>query len=141
MKPVAPTWSIPENLAELVAADPEEMWEDNRWSPFLLTVMGGTSYAGRDIPLAWEVEFEPGDEAFEVANERLERLGIEPDGYGWSQVVRDAIQRHHPEIVDELHFDEELATRVVWVESESACRRLMNVLWSLLHEDSEGADG
>ena len=126
-----PQWSIPANISEIV--DAEEMWEDERWAPILLTVMGGTSYKGREIPLAWQIEFEPADDAFEVPNKKIIALGAEPDGYGWASVLGSVISEHHPEIADELQFgDTDSDACVVWVESEGACKILMHVAWSLI---------
>ena len=39
--------------------DGDGSWEDERWSPFQLTVMSGTEYKGREIPIAWQIEFDP----------------------------------------------------------------------------------
>ena len=134
MRNKLPEWRIPANIQELVATDEDGIWEDTRWDPLLLTVMAGTSYDGRDIPLAWQIEFDPGDERLNAANEEIAGLGIEPDGYGWSRVIQSVVARQHPEIVQDLHFgDTELSTCVIWVESESNCRSLISVVWSLFH--------
>ena len=128
-----PDWEVPSNIAEIVAE--EEMWEDDRWSPILLTVLGGTIYRGRDIPLSWQIEFEPSDAAFEVANAKVEARGVEPDGYGWANVINSVVGRHHPELAPELHFgDTDEDACVVWVESESSCRLLLEIVWTLIHD-------
>lgn len=129
-----PQWSIPGDLQERLDADDGGMWEDDRWAPILLTVMKGTSYGGRDIPLAWQIEFQPDDEAFAAANRKIESLGVEPDGYGWANVLNSVIAKHHPELVDQMHFgDTETDACVVWVESEENCKVLIHVAWSLIH--------
>jgi hypothetical protein len=129
-----PEWIIPQNLQELLDSDEGGIWEDDRWAPILLTVMKGTSYGGREIPLAWQIEFQPYDDVFKAANRKIQNLGVEPDGYGWSNVLQSVIAKHHPEIVDGLHFgDTETDTCVVWVESEEVCRLLIHVAWSLIH--------
>jgi hypothetical protein len=111
------------------------MWSDDQWAPILLTVMKDTSYGGRDIPLAWQIEFQPHGKKFEAANQIIEKLGVDPDGYGWANALNSVIAENHPEITDELHFgDTETATCVVWVESEDTCRLLMTVAWSLIHQ-------
>jgi hypothetical protein len=137
MNAKTPEWNIPKNLQELIDADSPDgdgMWEDGSWDPILLTVMAGTSYGGRDIPLSWQIEFQPGDERLETANKRLEDLELEPDGYGWAKLIEDVFAKEHPELADELHFgDTEAATCVVWVESESTCKTLIEVAWSLIH--------
>ncbi|HKD26805.1 MAG TPA: Imm51 family immunity protein [Xanthobacteraceae bacterium] len=133
-----PEWNIPKNLQELIDADSPDgdgMWEDDSWDPILLTVGAGTSLAGRAIPLYWQIEFEPGDEGLKIANKRLQDLGLEPDGYGWAKLIEGVFAKDHPELVDELHFgDTELATCVVWAESQSTCRTLVEVAWSLIHD-------
>lgn len=55
MKSKLPEWKIPKNLQELINADSPDgdgMWEDDRWDPIQLTVIAGTSYEGREIPLS-----------------------------------------------------------------------------------------
>src|SRR5258708_8733428 len=117
-------WILPKNLPELLIDDDEGgMWEDDRWSPILLTIMKGTSYEGREIPLAWQFEFEPHDEACVAANKKIKSLGVDPDGYGWADVLKGVFADQHPEIVDELHFgDTESDACVVWVEAANTCR-------------------
>jgi hypothetical protein len=132
MQTTKPDWVIPQDIVDIVTIN--EMWEDDRWSPILLTVIGGTKYKGRDIPLAWQIEFEPSDPFFDAANRKIEALGVEPDGYGWVSVINSVVGNYHPELINELQFgDTEEETCVVWVESEGACRRLMNIVWSLVH--------
>jgi hypothetical protein len=110
------------------------MWEGTGWEPVLLTVMGGTSYGGRDIPLAWQIEFQPDGESFIAPNAKIVALELEPDGYGWATLIQSVFTKYHPEVADELQFgDTESATCVVWVESESTCKLLMQVVWSLIH--------
>jgi hypothetical protein len=38
-----------------------------------------------------------------------------------------------PTLPKELQFDEELAACVVWVESEDACRQLIQMTWTLIN--------
>src|SRR5690349_325677 len=99
-----PVWKIPIDLQDRLNTDEGGMWQDDRWAPILLTVMKGTSYDGRNIPLAWQIEFEPDNEIFAAANEKIQSLGVEADGYGWANVINSVIEKHHPELVDELHF-------------------------------------
>jgi hypothetical protein len=130
-----PEWSIPENLQARIDADSSDgdgMWEDDSWDPILLTVMAGTTYGGRDIPLCWQIEFQPADMRLEKANTAIEARGVKPDGYGWAELIEDVFTKDHPELVNELHFgDTEITSCVVWVESESTCKILMEVSWSL----------
>jgi hypothetical protein len=117
--PTQPDWNIPADLQQRLDADDDGIWEHNRWEPILLTVMKGTSYEGRDIPLAWQIEFEPSDDR---------------DGDDWSEIIRDEFLTQHPQRVNELHLDAESSTCVIWVESEEACRCLLNVVWPLVQD-------
>ena len=130
----APIWEIPANLDTLLDADKGGMWEDDRWAPITLTVMKGTSYARRDIPLAWQIEFEPFSPTFEVGNKKITALGLDADGYGWASLINSVIKKYHPEIADELQFgDTDESACVVWVESEASCIQLMQVAWTIIH--------
>jgi len=133
-----PEWEIPSDLEDLIRDDAEEnggsgMWSDDRWDPILLTVMAGTSYEGRDIPLAWQIQFDPSDERFQAANARLEDFGLEPDGYGWAEYIKSIFAENHRERLHELHFsDTESDACIVWVESESTCAEIVETVWSLI---------
>lgn len=132
MKHEYPLWDIPQHIEELIVDD--AVWEDDRWYPILLTVMGGTSYKGRDIPLAWQIEFEPYGDEFLESNQKIIELGAEPDGYGWANAIHSVIKQYHPEIIDELHpGDSDTDTCMIWVESEASCKLLMQVAWALIH--------
>ena len=132
MKP--PEWNIPDNLDQLLNTDEGGIWEDSRWTPIQLAVMKGTSYAGRDIPLAWQIEFEPIGPEFESANSKIRTLGLDADGYGWASLIRSVAEKSNPELARELQFgDTEEATCVVWVETESNCQQLVRLVWSLIY--------
>ncbi len=131
-----PEWNKPRNIQELIDADfpdGDGMWEDCSWEPILLTVMAGTSYDGRDIPLAWQIEFEPSDARLADANKKILAWGVDADGYGWAKVIEAVFAKYHPTLADELHFgDTDAAACVVWVESESTCKTLAEVAWTLI---------
>jgi len=129
-----PEWRMPDDLHAQLAEDEDGIWEDDRWSPVRLTVMTGTTNGDRDIPLAWQLEFEPDEDVFEAANRQITKLGIEPDGYGWANVLANVIAKYHPEVQEELHFgDTESATCVVWMEQEATCKTVLEVAWSMIH--------
>jgi len=136
-KPAAPSpkWTIPKNIGKLVKEE-GGMWEDERFDPMLLTVMSDTSYNGRDIPLAWQIEFDPFDDRLGTANEKIEASGIEPDGDGWSEIIEKNFAERYPKLAKEFHSDSESSTCVVWVESEDTCRKLMEIVWTLMHPQS-----
>jgi len=62
-----PLWKPPKDIAKALE-EGDGVWEDDRWSPIQLTAMSGTEYERRDIPIAWEIAFEPSEEGFEAAN-------------------------------------------------------------------------
>ena len=131
-----PIWNIPDNLQDLINTDSPDgdgVWEDDSWDPIRLTVMAGTSYRGRSIPLAWQIEFEPSDERLAAASRKIEALNLAPDGYGWAEAIQATFAAEHPELVEGLHFgDTEIDVCVVWVESEGVCKALMEAVWSLI---------
>ena len=65
--PKMPAWKAPKNIAKALE-DGDGSWEDERWSPILLTAMSGTEFNGRQIPVAWQIEFDPSEDEFEAAN-------------------------------------------------------------------------
>jgi hypothetical protein len=135
MKSTRPEWRIPADLHDLIAADADLTWATDEWAPLELSVMAGTSYAGRDIPLAWQVEFEPTNPSFEGANAKISAMGGEPDGYGWSKVIASIMGKYHPDASDELQYgDTETSACVIWTESEQTCRRMVEVIWNLINE-------
>lgn len=124
-------WRVPKDLRKRVA-DAGGTWEDERYDPILLTVSNGVSYKGRKIPPMWQVEFDPFDERMEAAGERLENRGVEPDGDGWSNVIQKRFRKRFPKLARELHDDSESSACVLWVESESACKALVELVWPML---------
>jgi len=134
MKREKPVWQIPNDLPALIAADDDLTWTTHDWAPIELSVIAGTTYDGRDIPLAWQIEFDPYAPAFEAANAKIADLGLEPNGYGWSTLIDTVIRKHHPALADELrHGDTEASACVVWAESEETCRHLVDVVWTSIH--------
>ena len=129
--PKMPRWKSPKNLAEALA-DGDGIWEDERWAPLLVTAMSGTEYQGRAIPVAWQLEFDPSEDEFAAASARIEEDGGEPDGYGWGEYIRRAVQTAEPALAARLHLtDCESAACVIWVETEADCRALVETTWKL----------
>jgi hypothetical protein len=131
-----PKWKIPAKIRKHVE-DEGGLWEDERFDPVLLTVLSGNSYKGREIPLTWQIEFDPFDERLATASEKIRASGIEPDGDGWSQIIEKEFARRHARLASEFHSDSESSTCVIWVESGRACRRLIELVWSLIHPVSK----
>lgn len=129
-----PIWKLPKNLGKALE-DGDGFWEDDRWSPILLTAMTGTEFSGREIPLAWQIEFDPSEDDFEAANAKLEQMGIEPDGYGWGEYIERTIRKSNSALAEKLHTtDCETATCVVWVESAEDCRAVLEATWKLIFD-------
>ena len=126
-----PKWQVPKDLKKRGAAA-DGSWEDERYDPLLLTVNTGGTYGGREIPFMWQIEFDPFDERLQAAAEPLERRGVEPNGDGWSGVIQKAFRKRFPKWARELHDDSESSTCVLWVESERACKALVELVWSML---------
>jgi hypothetical protein len=129
--PKMPTWKPPKNIVKALE-DGDGTWEDERWSPILLTLMSGVEYDGRDIPVSWQIEFEPFGDEFEKANAKLEEIDIKPDGDGWGEFITQAIGESNPALANRLHLDCESSTCVIWVETEEDCRKLLETTWGLI---------
>jgi hypothetical protein len=130
--PKMPTWKPPKNIAKALE-DGDGFWEDERWSPIMLTAMAGTEFERREIPIAWQIEFDPSEDDFGAANAKLEEMGIEPDGYCWGEYIQQRIGRANPALVKRLHTtDCESGTCVIWVESAEDCRVLLEATWKLI---------
>src|SRR5207249_3036942 len=123
---------LPKNIAKALE-DGDGCWEDERWSPILLTAMSGTEFEGREISIAWQIEFDPSEDNFKAANAKLEEMEIEPDGYGWGEYIRTSIQKANAGLGERLHLgDCETDTCVIWVETNEDCRLLLEATWKLL---------
>jgi hypothetical protein len=132
-----PPWRVPENLANLVASDGDSTWEMPGWSPFQVVAMTGTVYKKRAIPLAWQLEFDPFDDAFAAANKELFEADDDHDGYAWADLLAAAVARSAPALSEVLNItDSETSTCVIWTESEDACRLLCETAWSLIFNNS-----
>jgi hypothetical protein len=130
-----PIWQIPKDIVKAIE-DADGIWEHDNWSPIMLTAMSDTELDGREIPIAWQIEFDPSDEEFESANETIEELGIEPDGYGWGDHIRKTINKSDPALAERLHLtDCETDNCVIWVETEDDCRKLIETTWRLIFTD------
>ncbi len=113
--------------------DNDGVWEDDRWAPLLVTAMSGTKLDGREIAIAWQIEFDPSDGEFDSANATLEEMEIEPDGYGWGEYIRSVIGKQNPGLAERLHTNDcEGDTCVIWVESEEDCRNMLEAAWDLI---------
>ena len=120
--PKMPKWKPPKDIT-IALEKGDGTWEDERWSPVLLTAMSGTELNGRVIPVAWQIEFDPSEDEFEATNAKLVGMEIEPDGYGWGEYIRKTMSIVNPGLANRLHLaDCETGTCVIWVESDEDCR-------------------
>jgi hypothetical protein len=127
-------WPVPKNVADLVAADPDHVWETDVFAPILLSVIGGTVYSDRPVPLAWQIQFEADDVAGASGEDLIAAAELEPDGDGWCALIVDRAIRQFPEMADQLRTDSEQSTCVLWVESEELCRKLIQVVLTLVSD-------
>ena len=127
-----PAWTMPEDVEAVVAA--EGFWESDHWDPIMLSVEGDTEYEGRLIPMRWQIEFVPYSPEFVEANQRLDDgLGVTPDGYKWSDAIQNVIRAKAPKVFEEMHDDSGQGSCVLWVESEAACRALIETVWEMIY--------
>lgn len=126
-----PSWTMPSDLATLVAEDGE--WEDPSWDPLLLTVVGDTRHEGRDIAMAWQLSLWPED-APEALRPQVSASFGKPDGHGWAGWLLAALADRAPALVARVHDDSDGATCVLWVEAEADGRALMEAAWRCLQE-------
>lgn len=133
--PEMPIWKSPRNIAKALEKG-DGIWEDDRWSPILLAAMSGTEHNGREIPVAWQIEFDPSDGEFEAANTKLEEMGLDSDGYGWGEYIYGRLRQTIPALAERLHTtDCETATCVIWVELEEDCRMLLEAVWTIIFNE------
>jgi len=111
-----PEWQIPSDLRSLIDADDDSMWNCDDWSPIILTVSGDTQHDGRNINLAWQIEYET--------------TGC--TGYEFCERVIAAVESAAADLFPLLNCgDTESAACVIWVETEDACRRLLQIVWPM----------
>ena len=112
-----PEWNIPPDLRALVDADNDSAWNCDDWSPIVLSVSRNTQHDERDINLAWQIEYET--------------TGC--TGYEFCDRVMVAVKASDPSLAALLNCgDTESAACVIWVETEDACRRLLEIVWPMV---------
>ncbi len=132
--PTLPLWSLPPDLATIVAEDGE--WEDFSWDPLLLTVVGDTRFAGRAIPMAWQLSLWPED-AQPALRAAVAAACGKADGHGWAEWLCAAVAQRVPALADRLHDESVAETCILWVETEADGRALMEAAWLRLHEGEQ----
>jgi hypothetical protein len=129
-KPLSPEWSMPKNLKQLVEEN-DGMWDDYRWKPILLWVMSNDSSRGRKAPLTWQLQFEPYHKRFKAAARKIKARGVEPQGDAWANFIQWEFAKRYPDLAGEVESDSEMSTCVLCVQSESTCKLLLELIWSL----------
>ena len=130
-------WSAPANINDLLSSDPDQTWMDDQFEPVIITAMGGTLFGAREVPILWQIEFEPADIEGASGEERIADLGLEPDGYGWtSLILRDLAQRH-PACVPFVKGDEEAVTCVICTEHADVFERLVETVLAATAGDGD----
>ena len=112
-----PEWKIPTDLRALLDADDDSIWHCDEWSPLLLTVSGDTRYGGRDLNIVWQIEYET----------------VGCTGYEFCDRVMAAVQNTDAALVPLLNCgNTEAAACVISVETDDACRRLIEIVWPMV---------
>jgi hypothetical protein len=124
-----PKWKIPKDLIKRV--EEEGDWESDRFAPVHLLVMPGTGRKALDWQVELDIDLE--DKQYANAAEKIKAMGNEPDGDGWTELVEREFTKRYPKLAREFSSDSEMATCVVLVKSETACKKLLEVIWSLIY--------
>jgi hypothetical protein len=95
MRRLQPDWTIPADLNAIVAREGE--WDSDHWQPISLSVLGDTTYGGRNIPLSWQIAFAPSGADFVEANQRISIDRKNPDAYDWSRLIIKAFAARYPQ--------------------------------------------
>jgi len=125
-----PKWKIPRDLIKRV--EEEGDYESERFAPLRLLVMPGT---GRKSSLDWQIELDIDiyDKQYASAGEKIKAMGNEPHGDGWTELIEKEFTRRYPKFAGEFDSDSETSTCVVSVKSEEACKKLVELIWSLIY--------
>ena len=111
-----PEWQIPPDLRSQIDANNDSAWDCDDWFPIILTVSSDTQYGGQDIDLAWQIEYET--------------TGC--TGYEFCDHVVAAVKSSAADLLPLLNCgDTESTACVIWVETEDACRRLLEIVWPM----------
>lgn len=99
-------------LANYMDAVKEDMWENDDFDAFYLTIqetMDGICFECALLP------FEDESDAMKALNAALEAAGYEVNGYGWEEYLDKYIEENVSAIYGKLGFDSEADTCGVYV--------------------------
>ena len=125
-----PKWKIPKDLIKRVQEEGD--YESERFAPLRLLVMPGT---GRKSSLDWQIELDIDiyDKQYASAGEKIKAMGNEPHGDGWTELIEREFTKRYPKFAGEFDSNSETSTCVVSVKSEEACKKLVELIWSLIY--------
>ncbi len=123
-----PVLQFPENLLALVA-EQDGQWDTEEYEPFIVSVLTGTEYGGHEIPIAWQLEFDPADAESAEVMEILEENDLQPNGDGWASVILAILAARSSEFAEFAHSDSEDAACVLWTDREDVFQALFSVAW------------
>jgi hypothetical protein len=130
-------WTVPRNIADLLSADSDQMWQDDQFEPLIITAMGGTLFGGRQVAVLWQIEFDPADLEGSQGEERIADQGHEPDGYGWTALILADLAQRYPACVPFVKGDEEAATCVICAEQADVFEKLVEVALVTISGDGD----
>jgi Immunity protein 51 len=111
---------FPKNLA--VIMDQDGIWGDDSFEPIKVIVIEA-EIEEEDI-MCYQMEIVAGA-AFEEIEAVMEANGVDADGYGWEDMIREYIHHIDPILENKLESDSETATCVLWVPDEASFRKLL----------------
>jgi hypothetical protein len=111
---------FPKNLALIM--DQDGIWGDDTFEPIKVMVIEA-EIEEEDI-MCYQLEIVAG-EAFEDIEAVMEAAGVDADGYGWEDMIREYIHRLDPILENKVESDSEEVTCVLWVPDEANFRKLL----------------
>ncbi len=126
-----PQWRIPKGLEKMLESEGE--WESTRWDPMLLTVSERDSSSNKNHFADWQIEINMGDESLGPLKDSLADSGHNPGGYGLTEMIEKEFVKRYPQYAGEFDSDSEMSTCVLSVKSEKACKKLVELIWSIIY--------
>jgi hypothetical protein len=123
---------IPRNLKELL--EEEDFWECEDYLPLRLTIE--KSVQNDKEVIHHQVDFEPGEDEFTEWNTNIQKWDIEPDGYGWSEVIRQLISSQNSSLEGKVLDDSEKSTCVLYTLELASYRKLLKAIGRILMDPS-----
>lgn len=123
---------IPANYMDMVK---EDMWENDEYPAFYLTIMetvNGICYECALLP------FDDESADMQELNDKLEALEYEINGYGWEEYLETFIEENLPSVFPKLGLDSEADTCGIYVmDSLDDYRELLAAVSRAIRELAE----